>query len=216
MAAACGGIEVPIRAAKVVAGTVAQGARNAINGSRAAFELEEHAHWSFVQIDGQAGEAKTGAIFLVTEGWAKANSAKQGRPAAGNLQGKLRFDFDLIARGGPSGDGDFGSESSAGAPGGDVGACRRGLDADAKETAEMVQLRTSCIVKRVLLKDAAVANDAKGTQALEQRRNIRDPEFYLDFGMRERGHSRPEYIRGTRRVARGRRLPSGARDRIIL
>ena len=74
-AAAIGGMEVPISAPNIVLGRKAEGAGNAIDRSRSALDLKEHAHRCFIQVQMEAGEAERCPVLFVAEAGAQAKRA---------------------------------------------------------------------------------------------------------------------------------------------
>ncbi|MGH7839128.1 MAG: hypothetical protein ACREQC_15050, partial [Candidatus Binataceae bacterium] len=59
-AAAFGGIEVPIRGAKIITAAESQGASGAVNGPRSAFEFEENTGGCFIQVQMQIAKLECG------------------------------------------------------------------------------------------------------------------------------------------------------------
>ena len=87
VAAAIGGVDVPICATNVDGRSVAEGACDAVDCGGAAFEFEEGANGCFIQVQVEAAKAKTGAVLFVAEGGFKAEARELGGPIVGSWRG---------------------------------------------------------------------------------------------------------------------------------
>lgn len=189
MAAAVGGVDVPICAANVGGGLVAEGAGHAVNRGRAAFEFEEGADGCFIQVQVEAAEAKTGAVFLVAEGGLKAQRRERGAPIARIMTDdyfpfgaffEARFRFGTARRR------CFGSKHDAvdtvRADAMAFWRCRFGADAEESAAASQVGVRR--VVERVGFEDAALGCGAQGLDGEDRGAEVGYTELDFDFAVR--------------------------------
>ena len=100
-AAAVGSIDVPIAAAIIVAGRVAESAGDAVDNAGKPFELDECASGSLVKLDRkawEAGEAEGGPDFVVAKTGTKAEGSKPAVPMGPRARDdQLSLEFFLVA-----------------------------------------------------------------------------------------------------------------------
>lgn len=190
LAAAVGGVDVPICATNVRGGCVAEGAGYAINRGRVAFEFEECAEGCFIEVQVQAAETETGAVLFVAEGAFKAEAREGGVPI-GEMAARDYFPFGaffvagILFFGAVLGRGSLGCEeypANAGAlcTGGSWGCV---FDADAEESAAFAQIGMGRVVEGVGFERAAVRGGAESSDGTDRGSRIGDRQLDLDFAV---------------------------------
>jgi hypothetical protein len=179
-AAAIGDINVPIGAPDVFAGRVTKEAGSPIYGLRRTLQFEEHTSRCFIEVQVEAGEFESGAIFFIKKGRPEAHGAQLAGEAAWVADDQFTLQPLFIARTGrfpslPRERGFGGQECS------EVPALRGpsvrggGLEAQAEEAPAAADIRARRIKKGVVLVDAPARLYSELSESAEHRRQVVDP-----------------------------------------
>ena len=197
-AAAVGDVDVPIAAAIIVAGRVAESARGAVDAARKAFEFEECSGGSLVELDGETwktAETEGRPEFVIAKARAKAQRSEGFVPAfrrtCDNQFPLELFLVKAVARG-AEGSGGLRGEDRASDWRGAVSQFRRlgagpwsrRFNANAKKGATATKIGVRSVVEGVPFEDTALVERAEVFELTEHGRNIRDAELYLDLSVR--------------------------------
>ena len=130
----------------------------------------------------QAGEAKRGAIFFVTEAGVKTDRAKLGRPLFGMAYRDLPFEFFFVARSG-AGRRSLRRDNSFSSAAAEMKSLRGSgnLGTETKEAAGAAEVLVRGVVERILLEDAPIAGQAHFAELSDQCGKIRDADFDFDL-----------------------------------
>ena len=154
-----------------------------------AFEFEDGADGSFVEVEMEGAEGEAGAEFLIAEGWAKAEGEESVDEFFGMAEGQFAFGTLLVAgtlfgfgisscwgrRG-------FGGEDSSGAAGWLVGRGGGSFDAHAEQAASTAEGGVGCVEERILFEDSAVGDGGEPAKEGEDFGEAGDAQLDLDLG----------------------------------
>jgi hypothetical protein len=184
--AAIRGINIPISSPKVFESRKSEGLGGAIDGAGCAFEFEEIACWCLVEGQVQTRKTKFRAVLLVAECGPKAEGTKNRGPAVRTPDGDLVFEplFEarpvlVTAAAVRNRSGRLRREHCVYR----VRPGRRSLDAEAQKPSTRAKIGIRCVIKGVLLKNAAVGRGPEAIDALQQCRNISDSQLDLHLAV---------------------------------
>src|ERR1700723_955807 len=94
--AAIGSVQIPIGRSDIVGGREPESFCGAIDGCGLAFEFEDDADRSFIEVQVQAAETEGGAEFFVSKTWTKSQGAEDANEVRGILDGQFAFGTFLV------------------------------------------------------------------------------------------------------------------------
>src|ERR1700723_2295115 len=95
--AAIGSVQIPIGRSDIVGGREPESFGGAIDGCRLAFEFENDADRSFIEVQVQAAETEGGAEFFVSKTRTESQGAEGANEIRGMLDGQFAFGTLLIS-----------------------------------------------------------------------------------------------------------------------
>lgn len=197
-AATVGDVDVPIAAAIIISGRVAESAGDAVNVERKALEFEECSGGSLIKLDSETwktAETEGGPEFVIAKARAKAQRSEDFVPVfPGTCDNQFPLELFLVAavaRGAEDSRG-LGGKDRASDWGGAVlrsrrlgaGPWSRRFNANSKKSATATKIGVRSVVEGVPFEDTAFVERAEILELTEQGRNIRDAELYLDLAVR--------------------------------
>jgi hypothetical protein len=182
--AAVRSVEVPIRAPNVVPRREAKGAGNAVNGLGGTLQLEKNAHWCFIQVHIEAGQAESRAVLLVAEAWAQTDGAQNAVPALGESNQCLPFELLLVPGAGACRGRGLRRDYRAAAPAPDRSGWSRSLCSYAQQAPSSAKVGIGSVVEDVPLENPAVRSGAQAAQLTDQAGYTRDAKFDFNFAGR--------------------------------
>jgi hypothetical protein len=181
VAAAMGGVELPVGGADVVAAGVAQGVGGAVDCRRQTFEFQEIAHGSFVQVEVQVAQPETGAELFVAEGGAEAQGPQMRAPVPSCGDGRFGFEILFIGRRSGGRGRLFRRKPCSGQARAEERRGGRRFDSESQEAAAAAKRAVRRVKQSVAFENAAMGVRAQVLELADQAGQVFDPEFY--FGL---------------------------------
>jgi len=195
------GINVPICAPEVVAGSELKRAGSAIDSARGPFELEKGTHGRFIEVQMKLRKIERGPKFLVDKAGAETHGDDRTFELCGIVERQLTFEALFVSCGAGSPatlvgwslggeDCPAGTQFRAVKVGAGSSCAPRywGLETQAEESASPAKGGLRRVVNGVVLENAALGCSTDSAESAQEGGQVADAQLDLDFAVGGPGH----------------------------